>query len=107
MTLEEARAFVTHVQQATGVWPGLYGGHYLKDLLGTSTDAVLANCWFWLSQYGPTAVVPANWPTWTMWQYTDGGMGPEPHEVTGIGRCDRDRFNGSLTSLKRLWRAGP
>jgi GH25 family lysozyme M1 (1,4-beta-N-acetylmuramidase) len=103
MTLEEARAFVTHIKEVTGRWPGLYGGHYLKSLLGTNTDAVLANCWFWLSQYGPTAVVPVNWKTWTMWQYTDGGMGPEPHEVPGIGRCDRDRFNGSVTQLKRLW----
>jgi len=105
MTLEEARAFVTHVKQSTGRFPGLYGGHYLKDLLGTSKDDVLANCWFWLSQYGPTAVVPPNWKTWTMWQYTDGGMGPAPHDVPGIGRCDRDRFNGSLANLKRLWGA--
>ncbi len=103
MTLEEARAFVTHVKQATGRWPGLYGGHYLKDLLGANKDEILAKCWFWLSQYGPTAVVPPNWKTWTMWQYTDGGIGPEPHEVPGIGRCDRDRFNGPLVSLKRLW----
>lgn len=103
MTLEEARAFVTHVEQATGRWPGLYGGHYLKHLLGTAKDEVLANCWFWLSQYGPTAVVPHNWDDWTMWQYTDGGMGPAPHDVPGIGRCDRDRFNGSVAALKRLW----
>lgn len=105
MTLEEARAFVTHVKQSTGRWPGLYGGHYLKDLLGTSKDEVLGNCWFWLSQYGPTAVVPVNWETWTMWQYTDGGMGPTPHDVPGIGRCDRNRFNGTITNLKRLWGA--
>jgi lysozyme len=105
MTLEEARAFVTHVHDATGRWPGLYSGHYLKQLLGTASDPVLANCWLWLSQYGPTAVVPANWPTWTMWQYTDGGAGPEPHSVAGIGRCDRDKFNGSAAALRRLWLA--
>ena len=105
MTLEEARAFVTHVHEATGRWPGLYSGHYLKQLLGTASDPVLAHCWLWLSQYGPTAVVPANWPTWTMWQYTDGGAGPEPHTIAGIGRCDRDKFNGSAASLRRLWLA--
>lgn len=105
MTLEEARAFVTHVHDATGRWPGLYSGHYLKQLLGTASDPVLVNCWLWLSQYGPTAVVPANWPTWTMWQYTDGGAGPEPHGVAGIGRCDRNKFNGSAASLRRLWLA--
>jgi lysozyme len=103
MTLEEARAFVTHVHDVTGVWPGLYSGHYVKELLGTDPDPVLANCWFWLSQYGPTAVVPPNWKAWTMWQYTDGGLGLEPHQVAGIGRCDRDKFNGDLDALQRLW----
>lgn len=103
MGLTEAAAFITHIQQAAGGWPGLYAGHYLKDLLGNGTDPVLAECWFWLSQYGPTPVVPTNWSTWTLWQYTDGGQGPEPHTVDGIGLCDRDRFNGSLDDLHALW----
>jgi len=107
MTLEEARAFVTHVQAATGRWPGLYSGHYIKDLLGSSQDPVLANCWFWLAQYGPTPVVPANWQTWTMWQYTDGAQGPDPHSVPGAGRCDRDMFIGDEAALRGLWIVPP
>lgn len=103
MTLEEARAFVTHISQALSRFPGFYSGYYIKELLGTSTDPVLAKCWFWLSQYGQTAVVPANWPAWTMWQYTDGALGSPPYEVPGIGRCDRDQFNGDLNGLKALW----
>jgi lysozyme len=103
MSLEEARAFNTHVQSQTGKWPGLYAGHYLKELLGSAKDSVLANSWLWLAQYGPTAVVPANWPTWTMWQYTDGAAGPQPHMVKGIGHCDRNRFNGTATQLRKLW----
>lgn len=103
MTLEEARAFVTHVQAATGRWPGLYSGHYIKELLGTNQDPVLANCWLWLAQYGPTAVVPTNWGSWTMWQYTDGANGPSPHDVPGAGRCDRDKFAGDENSLQELW----
>ena len=105
MTLEEARAFVTHVQGVTGRWPGLYSGHYVKELLGASEDPVLANCWFWLAQYGPTPVVPANWQTWTMWQYTDGAQGPDPHSVAGAGRCDRDMFIGDEADLRGLWLA--
>lgn len=105
MSLEEARAFVTHVQSATGRFPGLYSGHYVKDLLGTQSDPVLANCWFWLSQYGPTPVVPVNWNTWTLWQYTDGAAGPDPHEVDGVGYCDRDTFNGDEARLHALWGA--
>jgi lysozyme len=38
-----------------------------------------------------------------MWQYTDGGAGPEPLEVPGIGRCDRDQFSGDMDALKKLW----
>lgn len=103
MTLEEARAFNTHVFHKTGRWPGLYAGHYLKELLGARSDPVLANSWLWVAQYRSTVVVPPNWPTWTMWQYTDGGAGDGPHEVDGIGRCDRDKFNGSEAQLRKLW----
>lgn len=103
MSLVEARAFVTHVRDATGRFPGIYSGHYIKQLLGTSKDPILSQCWFWLAQYGPTAVVPPNGPTWTMWQYTNGALGAGPHSVAGIGRCDRDKFNGSVTQLRKLW----
>jgi lysozyme len=103
MTLEEARAFVTHISQTLGRYPGLYSGYYIKELLGTTKDPVLAQCWFWLAQYGPTAVVPVNWPYWTMWQYTNGAAGPLPHDVPGVGLCDRDKFNGDIGGLKRLW----
>jgi lysozyme len=103
MSLEEARGFVIHVHEVTGRWPGLYSGYYIKHLLGSNSDPVLANCWFWLAQYGPTAVVPANWDTWDMWQYTDGAAGPDPHEVPGAGLCDRDKFNGDESGLQTLW----
>jgi lysozyme len=104
MDLNEARAFVTHIQAETGRFPGFYSGHTIKRLLGHRKDAVLANCWFWLAQYGTTPVVPDNWPTWTMWQYTDGNLGPAPHDVPGLGTCDRDKFNGDPTQLEKLWK---
>ena len=103
MSLEESWAFVTHVHRITGRWPGLYSGYYVKQLLGTKTDPVLSRCWFWLSQYGPTAVVPPNWTSWTFWQYTDGADGHQPHVVAGIGRCDRDKFNGAEEILRDFW----
>src|SRR5260370_27135777 len=58
MTLEEARAFATHIQETTGRWPGLYGGSLIKELVGASTDPVLGHCCVWLSPYRPTAGVP-------------------------------------------------
>jgi lysozyme len=104
MDLVEAHAFVTHVQQATGRYPGFYSGHYIKQLLGGNKDNVLANCWFWLAQYGSTAVVPTTWSTWTMWQYTDGNVGSTPHDVPGIGHCDRNKFNGDQSQLEKMWK---
>ena len=103
MDLTEAQAFVSRVHQETGRWPGLYGGQYLKELLGSQPDAILSNCWLWLAQYGPTAVLPPGWDKWTMWQYTDGAVGPPPHQVAGIGHCDRDFFNGTMADLTALW----
>jgi lysozyme len=103
MSLADARAFVTQVNDKLGRFPGLYSGSLIKQQLGNNKDPVLAQCFFWLAQYGPTAVVPANWPTWTLWQYTDGNLGPQPHTVPGIGACDRDKFNGDLQGLKTLW----
>ena len=103
MTLEEARAFVTHIKSETGRFPGFYSGHTIKKALGTTVDPILSQCWFWLAQYGPTAVVPPCWKKWTLWQYTDGAIGPEPHEVDGVGRCDRDKFNGTDQALKTFW----
>ena len=100
MTLDQARDFVTHIRSVTGRWPGLYGGDYLKQLLGTAQNPVLGNCWLWLAQYGPAAVVPANWKSWILWQYTDRG---DP--VAGIGPCDRSRFNGDAAALLQFWRS--
>jgi len=36
-------------------------------------------------------------------QYTDGEAGPEPHDVNGIGSCDRSQYGGSITQLRRIW----
>lgn len=103
MDLTEAQAFASRIQQQTGRWPGLYGGQYLKEMLGAQSDPILSSCWLWLAQYGPTAVLPTGWSHWTMWQYTDGVVGPPPHQVAGIGHCDRDFFNGTMADLAAFW----
>jgi lysozyme len=104
MTLAQARAFTAQVADKTGRWPGLYSGQLIKQLLGEKKDPILALSWLWLAQYGPKPVVPANWTRWTMWQYTDGAVGDPPHEVPGIGKCDRDKYNGSEAALRKLWK---
>jgi lysozyme len=103
MTLEEARAFVTTIHDSIGKWPVLYSGHFLKEALGRHADAVLSNCPLWLAQYGPTAVLPTGWSTWSLWQYSDGTL-RNPPPVPGIGHCDRNCFVGnSPAELQTFW----
>jgi lysozyme len=106
MSLQEARDFVTHVQSQTGRWPGLYGGSYLKEQLGAGSDPVLANCWFWLAQYGSTAVVPPNWSGWALWQWTDGHLVSDPAPIPGISPCDRNYYVGDAAQLRDRWAEG-
>lgn len=104
MTLAQAEEWVQYVEAQTGRWPGVYGGSYITELLrGHTGETPLAYCWFWLAEYGPTPHLPPAWSEWTMWQYTDGQVGPEPHTVQGIGACDRDKFAGDMDGLKKLW----
>ena len=99
MTIAQAEQFVTEVFNQTGRYPGFYSDALAGKMLGNNTSAILANCWFWRAQYGASApIVPATWPTWTMWQYTESGP------VSGISApCDRDTFNGTMDQLSRLW----
>lgn len=105
MTLTEAEQFVTLVNEKVGRFPGLYSGQsFLRQKLGNNTATVLKNCFLWIARYSSELpIVPPAWNTFTLWQYTDGNAGPQPHQVNGIGRCDRNKFNGELTGLRRLW----
>jgi lysozyme len=101
MTIEQAEQFVTEIYNQTGRYPGFYSDALAGSLLGDSVSSVLANCWLWRAEYGAAPIVPPTWPTWTMWQYTESGT------VPGLsGACDRDKFNGSLQGLARLWGHG-
>jgi lysozyme len=105
MTLAEAESFIERVFAQTGRYPGLYSGaSFLQEQLGSSTDTILKNCFLWIARYSTQAPkVPAAFPFFTLWQYTDGNAGPQPHQVPGIGRCDRNKFNGDGTQLRKLW----
>jgi lysozyme len=109
MALDQAREFVSHINDQTGRFPGFYSGHLIKEQLGAAQtpDAVLSECFLWIAQYkGQRPInIPPTFRTWTFWQYTDGVHGEEPHQVDGVGLCDRNRFNGSLVNLRRLWGA--
>ncbi|HEU4626232.1 MAG TPA: glycoside hydrolase family 25 protein [Steroidobacteraceae bacterium] len=108
MALEEAEEFVSHIAAQTGRFPGLYSGHTIKEMLSAAgirdpRQTVLSQCWLWIAQYGPAPLIPTIWSRWTLWQYTDGAAGNPPHEVDGVGRCDRDQFNGTEEELRAFW----
>ena len=77
----------------------------LREALGTRPDQILANCPLWYSRYrdSPIGIPSQVWPSYTLWQYTDGNDGPDPKTVDGIGRCDRNIFKGSVDDLKKEW----
>lgn len=105
MTLTEAEQFVSSVNDKTGRYPGLYSGEsFLREKVRSNTHTILKNCFLWVAKYSSELPkVPAAWKTFTFWQYTDGNAGSQPHQVPGIGRCDRDTYNGDLDGMKRLW----
>ncbi len=102
MTADQAVAFVQYVYARTGRYPGLYATNDHLQQTGAATRVGLAPCWLWIADYDPVAspAYPPLWNIWTMWQYTPNGS------VAGIqGACDRNRFNGPLPNLYRLWNA--
>lgn len=110
MTFDQAEEFVKYFFERTGRYPGLYSGHTIKEdvmsrNLTSPSSTVLSQCWLWMAQYGNVIRYPINvWSKWTLWQYTDGKHGPEPHEVNGVGPCDRNKFNGeSIVELLDFW----
>jgi lysozyme len=105
MTLDQARQFVQIIKDETGRWPCIYGGHLLRESVGHDPDAILSNCPLWYSRYrnSPIGIPTAIWPTYTLWQYTDGDVGPEPHDTPGTTGADRNIFQGTTQELKTLW----
>lgn len=103
ITPKQAEDFVDRVHEVTGRLPLIYGSTYfLEDFV----TPILTKCPLWIARWGEEPVLPKGWNKWALWQYTDGKSGKKPHEVKGIGRCDRNKFNGTLEELKDFWISG-
>lgn len=46
----------------------------------------------WIAAFGSSRPSVGGIRTWA-WQYTDGIIGPKPHNFTGLGNCDGSRLN--------------
>src|SRR5204862_8353410 len=71
-----------------------------------SPNNVLSRCPLWLPAYSSRPVCPPGWAKWSLWQHTDGKIGSDAVPVSGIGRCDRSRFAGTIADLA-TWRKNP
>jgi len=107
-SVESVRKFVELVKEQSGNYPILCSGSVAKRELGSGVDPVLKNCAFWVIQYAdhPSDIPLTFGKTFALWQYTNGEVGPEPHEAPGIGPCFRDRFNGEERELAAFWSTG-
>mmetsp|Transcript_13965 Transcript_13965/g.15416 ORF Transcript_13965/g.15416 Transcript_13965/m.15416 type:complete len:234 (+) Transcript_13965:30-731(+) len=103
MSLDQAVEWVEYVKAHHGKYPVLYGGSYLKELLGGRANATLSKCPLWLSEYSSFPRLPPGWTYYSLWQYTDSIHGPTPHTTPGLGSTDKDIWNGSEISLKAFW----
>jgi lysozyme len=105
MTLAQARTFVQMIKDETGRWPVVYGGDLLREQIGNQVDAILLNCPLWYVRYSatPKGIPTQVWETYTLWQYTDGEGGPEPHNTPGVTGADRNVFEGTAEELKAQW----
>ena len=104
MTLAQVREFARTVFDELGRWPCLYGGRLLREAVGHQPDALLTNCPLWYPRYAtaPIGIPTAIWPTYTLWQFTDGNV-PVPTPTPGTSGADRNRYQGTEAELRAAW----
>ena len=104
MTLDQARQFVQTIRNEVGRWPCIYGGQLLRSSVGHQADPILGQCPLWYARYAssPIGIPTTVWPTYTLWQYTDGDN-PVPSPTPGTSGADRSRYQGTVEQLKAAW----
>jgi lysozyme len=108
MTLDQARQFLTLIEEKLGRKAVLYSGSLVKDDLGDTNDAFFGGHRLWLAQYGSHSSVQASWSTYWLWQYADGKDGLQPNQVNGIpgdsqGNIDCNFYPGTKERLIAEW----
>jgi lysozyme len=90
------RSFSDEVRRLTGRRPVIYTTAHWWTLCTGASSAFAADHPLWIARYNSSDVgrLPAGWPSWTFWQYDNGGTLPG----------DQNLFNGSLAQLKKFAR---
>ncbi|MET0314953.1 MAG: glycoside hydrolase family 25 protein [Hansschlegelia sp.] len=104
MTHDQMAEFVSLIRERIGRPPVIYGGRFLRETMLGVASSPLSDCALWYARYAPQPIgVPEIWDAWTLWQYTDGAAGNQPHRVAGIGAVDRSLFNGDERLFRARW----
>ena len=106
MSPENLKAWTTYVEEQLAR-PGevvIYSGNTAKEQL-RNADQWFGDRRLWLAQYGTNPTTQSSWKTYWLWQYTDGQVGPEPHNI-GSWRGDINSYAGSTQQLLAEWASG-
>jgi lysozyme len=108
MSLSAVKEWMAEVEQQLGREGQcvLYSGNTAKEALGSKIDPWLGKRRLWLCQYGPEPKWQTSWDSFWLWQFTDGIVGPEPHEINGIGPCDINSYDHGVEQLVAEWATG-
>lgn len=103
MSVDDACTFVSLIHERTGRWPVVYGSNLVTHADAVAvTNCSLSNCPLWYASYNdqPMHMPHRVWKFWTLWQYTDGGHGPQPR----FRKFDRSCYLGSDEgTLRAAW----
>lgn len=104
MSLAQAKQFLQAIEQKLGRKAVFYSGSLINQALGGTVDSYLAEHRLWWAQYANAPVIQASWPTYWLWQFTDGASGPLARSVAGVhGPCDCDSYQGTPAQLAADW----
>jgi lysozyme len=100
---DQGEAWVLEFRGRTNRGPLLYAGGFLRDRGGATGRVNLQSCPLWLADYETSPHPIPGCPAWSLWQFTDGSLGPYAGKVPGVGRCDQNVFNGDAVALDAFW----
>lgn len=99
VTTSDAVAFLTRLEQLTGREPILYSGHIAKEAQEKKFNSAITLYKLWLCQYtSGTPSLPAGFPAWWLWQYSDQGNIPGIQPPTDV-----NAYGGSPDQLIEDW----
>ena len=105
MSLDQAKQFLSEVERQAGQRPVLYTGGYFNQCTGNRADPTMAGYRVWWAQYAAAPKVNPTWPSYWLWQYSDGTVGPGQKVVNGAAPCDCSAHDGGEAGLRASWLA--